>query len=123
MGIRLLFRGALSVVWHILCSCLAGKEAVQANAAIPDQSMVVWGRGQDIIEITIVFAKIVQFQIVGTIVYVLDAEGSMWKNTVPETSKNWTPMPGPTRAQHRMEDEAIWNRERIDISEHTKLPK
>jgi hypothetical protein len=66
-------------------------------------------------------AKIVQFQIWQNTLYALDAEGTMWKNTVPETSVRWVPIPGPTHSQRYKEDDAIKERERIDISENAHL--
>lgn len=63
-----------------------------------------------------VSAKITQFQVYGDVLYALDSEGSLWKNTHPPTSEGWKALPGPTIRQHAVEDRAIRDRITWDIS-------
>ncbi len=62
-------------------------------------------------------SRIVHFQVApGNILWVLDADGVLWRNMDPPRSDGWESVPGPTLKQHRLEDAASADRERFDIS-------
>jgi hypothetical protein len=52
--------------------------------------------------------KILHFQVTGDSMYVLDAEGTLWKNPYLNQAgkwiEGWTPIAGPSRAEHRLEE-------------------
>jgi uncharacterized membrane protein len=69
-------------------------------------------------------AKVVQFQVWTDAIYVLDENGSIWKNENFQDPKGWRVVPVPTHLQHDIEDAAMVERERVyDISEKLEPAK
>jgi hypothetical protein len=66
-------------------------------------------------------AKIKQFQFYNSILYVLDEEGTLWKNPNPDNTTNWKVVPVPTIKQHDIEDLASTERYRLDGVEKLNL--
>ena len=59
-------------------------------------------------------AKIRQFQLYNSTLYVLDEEGTLWKNPNPDNTVQWKVVPVPTIQQHDIEDVASKERYRLD---------
>lgn len=66
-------------------------------------------------------ARVLHFQVIpnssGETLWVLDADGVLWRNSTPKDSSGWESVLVPTIKQHRIEDDAIFERERFDITE------